>query len=856
MHGARYPKATRLKSTPGLFEQLAVRCDGSHTHASWGVRKTHGAWKFDTADEAQYTPLLVQRMVQCVVDRLPPELFERTWKKFRMDALQQTGVQHKHQPSLIPEYATIESLPAIPQSPPCKVLQTPWPAGENDKGGKTDKDADGDDTMDNADRSLFKVGFYFSPEEHVRVAMRLQHTASQFNLVPDGLRKNIFMLCTGGVHAMAKKRIAYLQHMLDLKKSLAEDERALRKKLPPHVNRVTEGKPLCLFRKLLEELNFPDMEVCTIMEQGVPLTGVEPESPLYWKKYKPSMVTTEQLDYQARWRRRAMIGKSMTEDELAQENDLEAETLSEVESGFLQGPLTEAEISQMVGSEDWSLSKRFVLYQGEDRKIRVIDNYRDSGVNAAFSSSSYIALQDTDFVIGFLRFFMWVAGNRDEVIVPLSDGSVLRGSWHGSMVGHPALLGRCVDLSKAYRQVAIAESSLRHGVLGYQSSQHGWRYFTTCSLPFGASASVFAFNKISRALWHLLVEGLQILTSVFFDDFPSFEISPLTKLTSQALDQFFCTLGWKHAVSGKKATDFGCDMQALGVQYDLSELWLGKLVVQNKPGRRERIMQLVLDLQQSKGPFKSTAASLAGLLNFCGGFVLGHSLKPATHALSKWASGDRPNKKYTEEICSLIEFLVSAAKPRIVAAERNLEPVIVYTDGAYEGCEGSWGALTIDKQTGVRQVYHGLVPDRLLQHWLATVGEQVICEVEMYAYLCVRWACRATWNSRCGICFIDNEACRLSLIKRNSPSNAMFLLICAISIIDTQTPFAAWMERVPSPANPADLPSRQKAEELCHMLEAQDCGDISLPAPLHSFLMGKSFDARLAELVRFEAEVD
>ena len=129
-------------------------------------------------------------------------------------------------------------------------------------------------------------------------------------------------------------------------------------------------------------------------------------------------------------------------------------------------------------------------------------------------------------MIGFLRFFMWVAGNRDHVIVPLSDGTVLRGSWHESMACRPALLGRCVDLSKAYRQVAIAEESLRHGVLGYQTRQHGWRLFTTQSLPFGASASVFAFNKVSRAIWHLLVYGLHVLSSVFYDDFHASKLNP------------------------------------------------------------------------------------------------------------------------------------------------------------------------------------------------------------------------------------------------------------------------------------------------------------------------------------------
>ena len=41
--------------------------------------------------------------------------------------------------------------------------------------------------------SLYKTGFYFSPEEHVELAMQLQHPASQVTLLPDGLRYNIFL---------------------------------------------------------------------------------------------------------------------------------------------------------------------------------------------------------------------------------------------------------------------------------------------------------------------------------------------------------------------------------------------------------------------------------------------------------------------------------------------------------------------------------------------------------------------------------------------------------------------------------------------------------------------------------------
>ena len=687
--------------------------------------------------------------------------------------------------------------------------------------GGTDEGDEGEGKeSETKNEMLYKIGFYFSPEEHVRLALRLQHPASQFELVPDGLRYNIFLLCTEGLHALAQRRTSYLTYMLDTKRALAFQETELRKTMPDHVDKVTQGKPLCLFRKLLEEANFPDMEVCNIMENGVPLTGEEPASQLYFKKYKPAMLTPQQLDHQAAWRRKAMMSKGMTDDERLQAHDLETESQAEVEAGFLSGPYSHQDVSELVGSEQWSLSKRFALYQGEEREIRIIDNYRDSGVNAAFSSTSYLALHDTDFVIGFLRFFMWVAGDSTEVVIPMSDGTVLRGRWHKSLGSKPMLLGRCVDLSKAYKQVAVATESLKHGVLGYRTENGDWQLFTTQSLPFGASASVFAFNKVSRALWHLLVHGLHILTCVFYDDFPCFEVEPLTALTAKALDTFFNILGWKHAVQGKKATDFSLEMQALGIQYNLRELWEGKLTVQNKPGRRDRIRSLTAELRELGSGSRSAAASLAGILNFCGGFVLGHALKPATHALSRWAMGDNLSKAATHEMCDLIEFLVDASKPRLITMDRDLPSMIVYTDGAFEARDGSWGALVIDPATGSREVYGGWVPQVLLEFWLNTVGDQIICEVEMYAYLCVRWACRRSWTARCGVCFIDNEACRLGLIKRSSPSTAMFLLLCAVSIIDMETPFAAWMERVPSPSNPADLPSRQKATELCQLLNA------------------------------------
>ena len=80
--------------------------------------------------------------------------------------------------------------------------------------------------------------------------------------------------------------------------------------------------------------------------------------------------------------------------------------------------------------------------------------------------------------------------------------------------------------------------------------------------------------------------------------------------------------------------------------------------------------------------------------------------------------------------------------------------------------------------------------------------------------------------------FIDNEAARFSLIKGRSPSDPMFRMAHACSCMDAVMPSYSWYERVASFCNPADLPSRDKAEEACLMWNLQFAGDIALPAQL------------------------
>ena len=838
-HGSSFAKTTRLKGTPGIFDHLAGRCSGDHEHAQWRVQKLNSSWVFNTAAEAEYPKLLAQRMVDAVATHLQPGLLKFTRQQFRLDLLQQAGKQHRLAQQLIPEYREIILTDSPPTAGAFKILVEPSNAGDNYKGL--------------ADGTKYKIGFYFSPAEHFDRAVQLKHPALEFNVVPAVLRVNFFRLCTLGPHAMAQMRIAALKDVIKKKLEMAEQEKLMREGMEDHVRVVTEGKSLLLWKMLLEETTFPDMNVCRYMEEGVRLTGPEEPSPLYMTKYAPATMTVEQLDHQAVWKRRALMGKVMTEEEVEQSADLMRESMEEVAAGFLEGPFTEAQLTQRLGSDEWSLTKRFCLYQGEEKKIRVIDNYRDSGVNSAYASSSYLSLQDTDFIVGMLRFILVVCARRDRVVVPLCSGETLEGDWNSAMLLQPNWLGRCVDLSKAYKQVPIHRDSLKHGVLGFNMPDEGWKLFTTSSLPFGASSAVFSFNKISRSLWHILVHKFGFIMSVFYDDFPIFEVEPLAELSTKIVDAVLNILGWRHAIQGKKAVGFSAEPIALGVQYHLQGLWSGTLTVSNKPGRLERILDLIKQLKAEGSRSSKTAATLAGLMNFAGGFVLGHQFKLGTNALNDWVYHRGVSELEARQVCDYLEVVTKSVEPRVIGLQDCDTPIVIYSDGAFESGKGTWGAFVYDPLDDKRWVFSGTVPEPLLQFWSATVGEQLICEIELFAYICIRWHLRHLLHKRYGLIFIDNESSRMTMIKRSSASNAMFLLVSLISLLDAVLPFSAWCERVPSASNPADLPSRDDAETLCQIFGAKNLGDISLPPYILNFLMRKQFDVDLAELVRFEA---
>ena len=137
---------------------------------------------------------------------------------------------------------------------------------------------------------------------------------------------------------------------------------------------------------------------------------------------------------------------------------------------------------------------------------------------------------------------------------------------------------------------------------------------------------------------------------------------------------------------------------------------------------------------------------------------------------------------------------------------------MIFSDASWEAQVGGLGAVVVDTAGGRVSIYSGQVVDSLKQHWMKEIGDHLICQLELYVMVILRWSLRNLFHNRRTIWWVDNEAARFSLIKGQSGSESMNKLVRQYFHFDSDCPTYSWIERVPSFSNPADAPSRFKPE--------------------------------------------
>ena len=116
---------------------------------------------------------------------------------------------------------------------------------------------------------------------------------------------------------------------------------------------------------------------------------------------------------------------------------------------------------------------------------------------------------------------------------------------------------------------------------------------------------------------------LKIPCRVFYDDFPLFSTSELATNTDMAASELLDILGWRHAKTGPKGLPFMPKFQVLGCCVDLAQVLKGVIVLENKPGRLDRVLDSLKKFKDAGVMTLHEAQGLHGLLRYACGFYAG-----------------------------------------------------------------------------------------------------------------------------------------------------------------------------------------------------------------------------------------
>lgn len=821
MHGSTRNKWTAWLSTKGVFSSMAMKCNGAHTHAGWNLVKVDGKWAFDTAAEAEYPRQLcstaAQLVLACAIDSgfasLPvdtqgiySERQRRLWKRATTGKLP----RGRALPQLISEFESVSEVICtelvVPKN--SRLLRRFWRKGESA-------------ASDSPAEMINILGRWRTPEKFVEEALQVQHPYDSLVLVPDELKVALFNILTLGPLGIARKRTSAVMDLNSDIKKLSKDERALHDTLDPYCERILAKQRLLLFKKLLDETQYQDTSIVSDIMRGFDVVGSARKSTVLSSRFIPATTTPDELRTRSKWSTPAVLARCTSSGDQALDEEIYKQTLEQRDSNWLRGPLSKQDL-ELLFPEGWTVSRRFGIQQGE--KVRVIDDCKEPGINHALATTEKLSLMDTDDFTSLLRLIMdSVQEQTRKVCITLSNGKMLTGTAHPSWYAKDRMLwsGRTLDLESAYKHLPNSPETRWAAVLAaFNPKTRKPELFISDSLMFGSTASVYAFNRFARALWHIAVVKFDLLSTQFFDDFPSVE--PVISAVSAriAFEALLTALGWTWS-AGKKCLPFQPSFPMLGNIMDVSDLDLGRAVLSNKPSRVEGL-QIEIESILHDGKLAShRAAELSGKLQYTESQVSGRASVPAVRIIRDRANDKRTNISLTDQLTFALRFMqehLKNARPRVVSRSTTRQPVSIFTDGSSEGNNHLWGAVVYFP--GRRPLVAGGSVPTWLVDFLKLSNEKFITQVELYPVILLKCHFGDELLDLKTLWWIDNDGARDSLISGTSASLPSMKLLSVFYRKQGLHPSYNWFGRVPSFSNPSDKPSRNQIQEAALSLSA------------------------------------
>jgi len=377
------------------------------------------------------------------------------------------------------------------------------------------------------------------------------------------------------------------------------------------------------------------------------------------------------------------------------------------------------------------------------------------------------------------------------------------------------------DLLNAYRQWPVR----RPAECGtFLRTKHGVTFWFHLAMNFGATASVWNFNRGADALQQLLRGLLLAATGHYVDDFNGIDDDEMADSAATSFKDL-AELGF--LTKAPKAQPPADEHVVQGVNFHLNA---EGVVLSPTPVRVKKIMDQIRRALDDDSLSPDEASKLAGRVAFLTQAAFGAVAKAATKAIYARAadtaarSADQLSPGLAAALRSLHQILPTI-KPRFIPFDaEHLDLAILYADAFFADGEkqhkaghvpdglnptpdqrasNGWGYVL---RIGDRVYYdHGVVPTWFVQ--LFSARKAYIYMLEVFAQLAA-FATFAAILPPSIIAFIDNTAGQAALSKGYGKDPAINGMISAFWSLAAHQGWFVEFERVPSKANIADAVSR------------------------------------------------
>ena len=152
------------------------------------------------------------------------------------------------------------------------------------------------------------------------------------------------------------------------KQELEEEEEKIRSVMHKDVRAIVD-KAIALFRYMLEEIQYDDLDVVNYLVTGVKTIGLLPQVSFWPLGGVPPVVSLETLLRNSRMGQEIMLDNKSAGDH---DKEVWEETVKELEAGLLQGPFTPDQLAEKYGPL-WTGARRFGFKQND--KVRPINDF-------------------------------------------------------------------------------------------------------------------------------------------------------------------------------------------------------------------------------------------------------------------------------------------------------------------------------------------------------------------------------------------------------------------------------------------------------------------------------------------------